>query len=316
MTVPSPYQPRLPGLPTTPAQAQVIHISPLEIPMGITGRPMPVLPRPVPLLTHGPAYVLALCNQKGGVGKTTTTINTGAALAEAGRRVLLVDMDPQGSLSAGVGVRALTGVPTVYDVLMDAAATPASRAVVKTQVPGMDLLPADIRLSAAELRLAGEMSREYVLDRALESVRASYDYILIDCMPALGLLTVNALTASNGVIIPTECEYFALRGVSMLRDTILKVQQRLNNKLHLDGVLVTMVEGRTAHARESMTQVLGMFGDDVLHSGVARSVKFPESARDGVPVLRSAPTSPGAIAYRNLAWEIVDRLVKRGVISA
>jgi chromosome partitioning protein len=254
-----------------------------------------------------------MCNQKGGVGKTTTTINLGAALAEAGRRVLIVDMDPQGSLSIGLGVRgdALDGKATIYDVLMDPNAHPASSAVLHTSVRGLDLLPADIKLSAAELRLAGEVAREFALDRALESVRADYDYVLIDCQPSLGLLTVNSLTASDGVIIPMECEYFALRGVEMLRDTITKVKERLNNRLSIDGVLPTMVDARTLHTRETVTAVVDMFGDAVFHSTISRTVKFPETTKAGVSIIESAPTSSGAIAYRNLAWELVDRLDKR-----
>jgi chromosome partitioning protein len=174
--------------------------------LGLTGRPLPTFAAPKPLSSHGPAYIIAMTNQKGGVGKTTTTINLGAALAEAGRKVLMVDMDPQGSLSIGLGVNPddLGGKRTVYDMLMDSSSVPASEVVMKTSVNGLDLLPANIQLSAAELRLAGEVAREYALDRAFESVRPLYDYILIDCQPSLGLLTVNALTAADGVVIPKE----------------------------------------------------------------------------------------------------------------
>ena len=316
MTVPMPqHQPRLPMPADRPATVTpLIPDEPAHYaPLGITGRPVPIFPKPRPLPAHGPAYVVSMCNQKGGVGKTTTTINLGAALAEAGRRVLIVDMDPQGSLSIGSGVRgdALDGKATIYDVLMDPTAHPASSAVLHTSVRGLDLLPADIKLSAAELRLAGEVAREFALDRALESVRADYDYVLIDCQPSLGLLTVNSLTASDGVIIPMECEYFALRGVEMLRDTITKVKERLNNRLSIDGVLPTMVDARTLHTRETVTAVVDMFGDAVFHSTISRTVKFPETTKAGVSIIESAPTSSGAIAYRNLAWELVDRLDKR-----
>ncbi len=288
-----------------------------SVPVGITGRPIPKFPQPAPKKSHGPAYVISMCNQKGGVGKTTTTINLGAALAEAGRKVLMVDMDPQGSLSIGLGVRddELVGRPTVYDMLMDATAVPASSVVMPTSVAGLDLLPANIQLSAAELRLAGEVAREYALDRALQSVKADYDFILIDCQPSLGLLTVNSLTSSDGVIIPMECEFFALRGVAMLRETIVKVQERLNNKLTIDGVLPTMVDSRTLHTRETITAVFELFGEAVFHSTISRTVKFPETTKAGVSIVEQAPTSAGAVAYRNLAWELVERLNKQGSVT-
>ena len=288
-----------------------------DVVLGATGRPLPKFPEPANLKKHGPAYVISMTNQKGGVGKTTTTINLGAALAEAGRRVLMVDMDPQGSLSIGLGVQQeeLSTIRTVYDMLMDPQTFPATAVVRATSIPGLDLLPANIHLSAAELRLAGEVAREYALDRALETIREHYDYVLIDCQPSLGLLTVNALTSSNGVIIPMECEFFALRGVEMLRDTIGKVKERLNNKLTIDGVLATMVDSRTNHTRETIQAVLDMFGDSVFHTTVSRTVKFPETTKAGVSIIEQAPASSGAVAYRNMAWELVERLEKKGAVS-
>jgi chromosome partitioning protein len=285
--------------------------------LGLTGRPLPTFNAPKPLSSHGPAYIIAMTNQKGGVGKTTTTINLGAALAEGGRKVLMVDMDPQGSLSIGLGVNPddLGGKRTVYDMLMDSSAVPASDVVMKTSVPGLDLLPANIQLSAAELRLAGEVAREYALDRAFESVRPLYDYILIDCQPSLGLLTVNALTAADGVVIPMECEFFALRGVEMLRETITKVQERLNNRLTIDGVLPTMVDARTLHTRETIQAVLDAFGDTVFHTTISRTVKFPETTKAGVSIIEQAPNSSGAQNYRNLAWELVSRLEAQGSVA-
>ena len=285
--------------------------------LGLTGRPLPTFSAPKPLSTHGPAYIIAMTNQKGGVGKTTTTINLGAALAEAGRKVLMVDMDPQGSLSIGLGVNPddLGGKRTVYDMLMDSTSVPASEVVMKTSINGLDLLPANIQLSAAELRLAGEVAREYALDRAFESVRPLYDYILIDCQPSLGLLTVNALTAADGVVIPMECEFFALRGVEMLRETITKVQERLNNRLTIDGVLPTMVDARTLHTRETIQAVLDAFGESVFHTTISRTVKFPETTKAGVSIIEQAPNSSGAQNYRNLAWELVARLETQGSVA-
>jgi chromosome partitioning protein len=285
--------------------------------LGLTGRPLPTFSAPKPLSSHGPAYIIAMTNQKGGVGKTTTTINLGAALAEAGRKVLMVDMDPQGSLSIGLGVNPddLGGKRTVYDMLMDSTSVPASEVVMKTSINGLDLLPANIQLSAAELRLAGEVAREYALDRAFESVRPLYDYILIDCQPSLGLLTVNALTAADGVVIPMECEFFALRGVEMLRETITKVQERLNNRLTIDGVLPTMVDARTLHTRETIQAVLDAFGESVFHTTISRTVKFPETTKAGVSIIEQAPNSSGAQNYRNLAWELVARLETQGSVA-
>src|SRR6187402_1512002 len=211
----------------------------LEVPeLGPTGRPLQIFPEPHPLKGHGPARVIALCNQKGGVGKTTSTINLGAALAEYGRRVLAVDFDPQGALSAGLGVPT-HDVPTIYDLLLGTVKNPAE-AIVHTDYPNLDVIPANIDLSAAEVHLVNEVARETILARVLRKVSDQYDVILIDCQPSLGLLTVNALTASHGVLIPLECEFFALRGVALLIDTIDKITDRLNPRLKVDGILATM----------------------------------------------------------------------------
>src|SRR4051795_10043043 len=191
------------------------------------------LPDPKPLTEHGPAQVIAMCNQKGGVGKTTSTINLGAALVEQGRKVLLVDLDPQGALSVGLGVPSQQLDRTIYNALMERDTTLADVRVA-TNIAGLDLVPSNIDLSAAEVQLVSEVAREQTLMRVLSSVRADYDYVLIDCQPSLGLLTVNALTAAQGVIIPLECEFFSLRGVALLVDTIDKVKERLNPALEID----------------------------------------------------------------------------------
>jgi chromosome partitioning protein len=264
------------------------------------------IPDPAPLQRHGPARVVALCNQKGGVGKTTSAINLGAALAELGRRVLLVDFDPQGALSAGLGVQPHQLDRTTYNLLMDRTVG-IDDVRLKTAVPGIDLLPSNIDLSAAEIQLVTEVAREQTLARALAPVVPEYDYVLIDCQPSLGLLTVNALTAAHGVIIPLECEFFSLRGVALLIDTIEKVQQRLNPDLKLDGILATMYDGRTLHGREVFARVLEAFGDTVFDTVITRTVRFPETTVAGEPITSWAPTSTGARAYRNLAREVIAR---------
>ncbi len=208
----------------------------VEIPMGPTGRPVVELPEPPELTVHGPARVIAMCNQKGGVGKTTSTINLGAALAELGRRVLLVDFDPQGALSVGLGVNPHELDVTTYSLLVDRSVT-IDDVLLKTNIPGLDLLPSNIDLSAAEVQLVNEVAREHTLARVLAPVLPDYDVVLIDCQPSLGLLTVNALTAADSVIIPLECEYFALRGVALLMDIIQKVKDRLNPRLEVEGIL-------------------------------------------------------------------------------
>src|ERR1700722_7196606 len=261
---------------------------------------------PQPLERHGPARIIALCNQKGGVGKTTSTINLGAALAELGRRVLLVDFDPQGALSVGLGVAPHQLDRTAYNLLMDANVT-VEDVVLKTSIPGMDLLPSNIDLSAAEAQLVGEVAREQTLGRALASSVPEYDFILIDCQPSLGLLTVNALTASHGVIIPLECEFFSLRGVALLIDTVDKVRERLNPTLHLDGILATMYDGRTLHGREVFARVVEAFGDKVYDKVISKTVRFPEATVAGARITTWAPTSAGAMAYRSLAKEVLAR---------
>jgi chromosome partitioning protein len=264
------------------------------------------LPEPPPLQRHGPARVIALCNQKGGVGKTTSAINLGAALAEVGRRVLLIDFDPQGALSAGLGVQPHQLDRTTYNLLMERNVG-IDDVLLKTSVPGIDLLPSNIDLSAAEIQLVGEVAREQTLARAIAPVLDGYDFVLIDCQPSLGLLTVNALTASHGVIIPLECEFFSLRGVALLIDTIEKVQQRLNPDLKLDGILATMYDGRTLHSREVFSRVVEAFGDDVYDTVISRTVRFPETTVAGEPITSWAPSSSGAKAYRNLAREVIAR---------
>jgi len=275
-------------------------------PIGPTGRPMPELPEIQPRLEHGPARVLSLCNQKGGVGKTTSTINLGAALAEAGRKTLLVDFDPQGALSVGLGFNPHDMDLTVYNLLTSREVS-VRDVLLKTDVPNLDLLPSNIDLSAAEVQLVNEVAREQILANALRPILDDYDYVLIDCQPSLGLLTVNALTASQGVVIPLECEFFALRGVALLMDTIEKVRERLNPGLKLEGILATMYDSRTLHSREVLARVVDAFGDGVFHTVIARTIKFPETTVAGEPITTYASSSGGAEAYRQLAREIIAR---------
>ena len=251
--------------------------------IGPTGRPKHDFPEPPPLESHGPARIISMVNQKGGVGKTTSTINLGAALAEYGRKVLMVDFDPQGALSAGLGTSPHELDTTVYNVMMERSVT-ARDAIVETDFENIDLLPANIDLSAAEVQLVNEVAREQVLERALRQVRDDYDVILIDCQPSLGLLTVNALTASHGVIIPLTAEFFALRAVALLVETIEKVQDRLNPDLEIDGVLATMFDQRTLHSKEVVGRLVEAFGDKVFETVIKRTIKFADATVAAEPI--------------------------------
>ncbi|MEO7352015.1 MAG: ParA family protein [Marmoricola sp.] len=316
MRPPAPPQPEGSGeplqFPTTTATATATLTATAtdeptaEVVLGATGRPMPDLPDPRPVTLPRHARVISLCNQKGGVGKTTTTINLGASLAEFGRKVLLVDFDPQGSLSVGLGLNPHQMDLTIYNLLMQRDIT-LEDVVVPSGVPGMDLLPSNIDLSAAEVQLVHEVAREQTLQRVLAPAIDQYDVILIDCQPSLGLLTVNALTASDGVIVPLECEYFALRGVALLKTTIDKVQERLNPRLHVDGVLGTMYDGRTLHSREVMQRLVEAWGDTVFHTVIRRTIKFSDSTVAGEPITSYASASGGAESYRQLAKEVLVR---------
>lgn len=263
-------------------------------------------PIPAPLESHGPARIIAMCNQKGGVGKTTTTINLAASLAEYGRRVLIVDFDPQGAASAGLGVASQDLELTIYNLLLSSKLDTRD-AIVSTQVPGLDIIPANIDLSAAEVQLVNEVAREQALTRVLRPILDDYDVIFVDCQPSLGLLTVNALTAAHGVMIPLEAEYFALRGVALLVDTIDMVADRLNPRLKIDGILATMVDTRTLHAREVLERLHQAFGDKVYQTQIRRTVKFPDAQVATEPITTYAPQHMGAEAYRQLAREVIAR---------
>ncbi len=282
---------------------------PKEVPeqtLDAVGRVLPDFPIPAPLANHGPARIIAMCNQKGGVGKTTTAINLAAALAEYGRRVLIVDFDPQGAASVGLGISAQELDQTVYNLLLDRDAQ-IHEIIRPTAFENLDVLPANIDLSAAEVQLVGEVARENILSRVLRPVADEYDVILIDCQPSLGLLTVNALTAAHGVLIPLECEFFALRGVALLVETIEKVKDRLNPRLVVDGIVATMFDPRTLHAREVVTRVYEAFDDALYHTVIMRTVKFPDASVAAEPITTYAPSHRGATAYRQLARELIAR---------
>ena len=265
-------------------------------------------PAPKALKEHGPARIIAMCNQKGGVGKTTTSINLAAALAEYGRRVLLVDFDPQGAASVGLGINGHEMDTTVYSLMVGPGKDLTTADVIHhTGTENLDIIPANIDLSAAELQLVNEVARESILARVLREVEADYDVIIIDCQPSLGLLTVNALTAAHGVIIPVSTEFFALRGVALLMETIETVKERLNPKLQLDGILATLVDARTLHCKEVQERLFEAFQDKMFSTVIKRTVKFPDSTVATKPITEFAPTHEGAESYRRLAREVIAK---------
>ncbi len=263
-------------------------------------------PTPEPLHEHGPARIIAMCNQKGGVGKTTTSINLGAALAEYGRKVLIVDFDPQGAATVGLGINALDMDVTIYNLLLNPRLK-AKDSICETDVDNLDVLPANIDLSAAELQLVNEVARESALSRVLREVEDDYDVIIIDCQPSLGLLAVNALTAAHGVVIPVATEFFALRGVALLVETIETVRDRINPRLKIDGIVPTMVDSRTLHSKEVLERLNEAFGDLVFDTEIRRTVKFPDASVATEPILSFAPKHPGSMAYRRLGRELIAR---------
>ena len=274
-----------------------------ETPMGPTGRPYHGFPIPGPLKSHGPARIIALCNQKGGVGKTTTTINLAASLAEYGRKVLAVDFDPQGAATVGLGINANAVEDTVYTALFNPRMDVHS-VIHHTDFENLDIMPANIDLSAAEVQLVTEVGREQVLAGVLRQVKDEYDVIIIDCQPSLGLLTVNALTAADGVIIPVAAEFFALRGVALLMQSIEKVQSRINPSLEVYGVLVTMYT-RTLHCEEVLQRIYEAFQGKVFHSVISRSIKLPDSTVAAAPITIYAPNHKTAKEYREVARELI-----------
>lgn len=252
------------------------------MPTDLLGREYETFPVPEPLRQHGPARVIAMCNQKGGVGKTTSSINIAGALAQYGRRVLIVDFDPQGAATVGLGINANALENTIYTALFNPRMD-VHEVIQHTKFDGLDIIPANIDLSAAEVQLVTEVGREQILASVLRPIINEYDAIIIDCQPSLGLLTVNALTAADGVIIPVAAEFFALRGVALLMQSIEKVQSRINPSLEIYGVLVTMFT-RTLHSDEVLQRIYEAFGDKVFHSVISRSIKLPDANVAAAPI--------------------------------
>lgn len=249
--------------------------------------------------------IIAIANQKGGVGKTTTAINLAASLASLERKVLLVDTDPQANASSGVGIDASALGHTVYECLC--SGLPAERAILPTVVEGLNILPSHIDLAGADLELLEQERREYVLKEVLRSVVDKYDYILIDCSPSLGLITVNSLVAADSVIIPVQCEYFALEGISKLLNTIKIVKSRLNPKLDIEGFLMTMYDSRTKLNNQIYDEVKAHFKGLVFETVIQRNVKLGEAPSHGLPALLYDADSRGAINHLQLAEELIAR---------
>src|SRR5213593_3574305 len=249
------------------------------------------------------ARTLAIVNQKGGVGKTTTAVNLAAGLALAERPTLLVDLDPQGNATTGLGVQKSGLHPTIYHVLLGGEAT--EKAIRETVVPGLKLLPADIDLVGAEIELVGVERREHRLRDVLEPVLASYDYIVIDCPPSLGLLTINALVAADRVVVPLQCEFYALEGLTHLLKTVKLVRERLNARLTIEGIVLTMFDGRTSLALQIRDEVQRYFPGEIFETVIPRNVRLSEAPSHGKPVMLHDLRSSGAIAYLDLTREVI-----------
>lgn len=264
--------------------------------------------------TRGPADVVCVANQKGGVGKTTTAISLAAALAEGGASVLLIDLDPQGNATTGLGVRVEEGDPSTYAVLIDGMTV--EEAIRTTAVPGLELLPSTLDLAGAEIELVPAFARESRLCRALDAVRERYDVVIVDCPPTLGLLTVNALVAADRVLLPIQCEYYALEGVGQLLRSVDLVRVNLNENLKLGGIVLTMYDGRTRLSQQVVDEVRRHFGDQVFRTVIPRSVRLSEAPSFGEPITKFDPTSRGARAYFRLAGEFAERLgLRPGLLS-
>lgn len=254
--------------------------------------------------------ITAIANQKGGVGKTSTCINFSASLGQAGQNVLLVDMDPQGNSTSGLGIERQAQTSGVYELLVDHA--PSGECIVETKWKGVSAIPATIDLAGAEIELVSAISRETRLKKALGTI-SGYDHIIIDCPPSLGLLTINSLVAATSLIIPIQCEYYALEGLSQLMNTIELVRTHLNAELMLDGLLLTMFDSRTRLSKDVAEEVEARFPDMVYQTQIPRNVRVSEAPSHGMPIQYYDPASPGAIAYNNFTKEALKRWQDKGV---
>ncbi|MGD6819011.1 ParA family protein [Metabacillus sp. 84] len=250
--------------------------------------------------------IIAVANQKGGVGKTTTSVNLGACLAYIGKKVLLVDTDPQGNATSGIGIEKADVEYCIYDILVED--TEAAAAIRPSAVENLHVIPATIQLAGAEIELVPTISREVRLKRALDKVKHNYDYILIDCPPSLGLLTINALTASDTVIIPVQCEYYALEGLSQLLNTVRLVQKHLNTNLMIEGVLLTMLDARTNLGIQVIEEVKKYFREKVYKTIIPRNVRLSEAPSHGQPIILYDARSRGAGVYLDLAKEVAGNV--------
>jgi chromosome partitioning protein len=248
------------------------------------------------------ARIVAVANQKGGVGKTTTSVNLGACLATLGKQVLLIDIDPQGNTTSGIGIDKADVQACIYDILINDLA--AAEVILPTEVENLKIIPATIQLAGAEIELVSAISREVRLRKALQSIRDKFDYVIIDCPPSLGLLTVNALTASDSVLIPIQCEYYALEGLSQLLNTIRLVQKHLNTSLEIEGVLLTMLDARTNLGLQVIEDVKKYFREKVYHTIIPRNVRLSEAPSHGLSIIQYDPRSRGAESYMDLAKEV------------
>lgn len=249
--------------------------------------------------------IIAIINQKGGVGKTTTAINLSAALGELGKKVLLIDLDPQGNTSSGLGIEKEQVEDCIYDVLLNEV--PLQEAIISEVTMGLDVVPATINLAGAEVELVSEMARENRLKEAVNTMRGTYDYIFIDCPPSLGLLTVNALVAADKLLIPIQCEYYALEGVTKLLESMKRVKSLLNPSIDIFGVLMTMYDGHTNLSKQVVEEVRSYFGDKVFDMVIPRTVKLSEAPSYQQPITQYEPNGKGSIAYMEVAKEVIER---------